>query len=184
MALCSPRIRRAFIGISNSGEAEAMQPESHTSAPTSEIPKSPIFLGASDPKVCTKSDGTPSAESIEPGSSRLSTRTVSAEKIFLFAAAYFSIEPCQSIWSSVMFKSAALSQCRLSVVSSWKLDSSSTQKSGSVPARRCFSSSPKAFGPTLPAATTDLPASAMMAVESIVVVVLPLVPVMPMIFGA
>ena len=31
---------------------------------------------------------------------------------------------------------------------------------------------------------TDLPASAMMAVESMVVVVLPLVPVMPMILGA
>ena len=72
--------------------------------------------------------------------------------------------------------------------SSWKLDSSSTQTSGSASFARLASSASasvsSSVGPMLPATATRLPARSTSSAVSAVVVVLPLVPVMASTCGA
>ena len=68
--------------------------------------------------------------------------------------------------------------------SSWKLDSSSTQTSGSVPASMCCDSVSSSVGPMLPATATRLPARSTSWPVKAVTVVLPLVPVMASTDGA
>ncbi len=70
------------------------------------------------------------------------------------------------------------------VVSSWKLDSSSTQTSGSMPASSASISASSADGEMLPQAIAGTPAPFNRWAVNAVVVVLPLLPVMAMIFEA
>ncbi|MNT74086.1 hypothetical protein D3C72_2128670 [compost metagenome] len=70
------------------------------------------------------------------------------------------------------------------VVSSWKLDSSSTHTSGSDAEAMQADSLSSADGLILPATATLLPARSTSRPVSAVVVVLPLVPVIARIFGA
>ena len=68
--------------------------------------------------------------------------------------------------------------------SSWKLDSSSTQTSGSAASSSARLKLSSIVGPMLPAATTLRPARSTSSAVSAVVVVLPLVPVMASSRGA
>ena len=69
------------------------------------------------------------------------------------------------------------------VVSSWKLDNSSTQTFGSAPSANACISASSAEGEILPQATAGTPAAKSKCAVSAVVVVLPLLPVMAMIFA-
>ncbi len=83
-----------------------------------------------------------------------------------------------------MLRMVAASASSVCVVSSWKLESSSTHTSGSVPASTHSVSLSSAEGLMLPATPTVLPARWTRAPASAVVVVLPLVPVMARTRGA
>ena len=120
---------------------------------------------------------------ITAASSRFSTRVVVAPKIRPFAAAYASKLPCQSRWSCVMLRIAAASGAKVRAVSSWKLDSSSTQTSGSAVASIAAASRSSIAGLMLPATPTFLPARSHNKPVRLVVVVLPLVPVIASTFG-
>jgi hypothetical protein len=87
------------------------------------------------------------------------------------------MSPCQSRWSCVTFSTVAAVGSKPCTPSSWKLESSSTHTSGSVPASMCAASVSSKVGPMLPATATVLPARATNWPVSAVTVVLPLVPV-------
>ncbi|MCY1303973.1 hypothetical protein D9M70_537060 [compost metagenome] len=78
----------------------------------------------------------------------------------------------------------AASGASVCVVSSWKLESSSTHTSGSVAEAMHADSLSSADGLILPATATVLPARSTSRPVSAVVVVLPLVPVTASSFGA
>ncbi|MNT48973.1 hypothetical protein D3C86_1231300 [compost metagenome] len=92
--------------------------------------------------------------------------------------------PCQSRWSCETLSTVAACGASVWVVSSWKLDSSSTQTSGSVALAMQADSLSSADGLILPATATVLPARSTSRPASAVVVVLPFVPVMASTRGA
>ncbi len=91
---------------------------------------------------------------------------------------------CQSRWSSVTLSRVAAVHARVCVVASWKLESSSTQTSGSWPSSSAARRASSALGETLPAVHARRPAAAIIAATMRTVVVLPLVPVIPSTRGA
>ncbi|MNE35790.1 hypothetical protein D3C80_1295680 [compost metagenome] len=79
------------------------------------------------------------------------------------------------MWSSLTFSTVATSALSWSVVSSWKLDSSSTYSSTSSPSKS------RAGVPRLPPTATRLPALAAISPTRVVTVLLALEPLMAMI---
>ena len=108
------------------------------------------------------------------GSCSLNTQ---ATRVFAYtlplAAAYSSIEPCQSTWSSARFSTADDAGASPCVQCSWKLESS--RASTSKPSGSRIASSTGV--PTLPQATARRPSARRMASTIVTVVVLPFVPV-------
>ncbi len=83
-----------------------------------------------------------------------------------------------------MFNTTAASGVNVWAVSSWKLDSSSTHTSGNAVLSIASLSLSSAAGLMLPATATFLPARSHKRPVRLVVVVLPLVPVIAITFGA
>ncbi len=83
-----------------------------------------------------------------------------------------------------MFSTVAALGSKPSTPSSWKLDSSRTQTSGSASASSASASVCSIVGPMLPAIATRRPVRSISCAAIAVVVVLPLVPVIATTFGA
>ena len=89
------------------------------------------------------------------------------------AAAYASMDPCQSRWSSATLRTTPTSGRQLGAQCSWKLDSSAASTS----TRGSASSTSVTGSPMFPHARAAMPASRQIASSIEVVVVFPLVPV-------
>ena len=144
-----------------------------------------FFAGAASPAGVAGAAGAAGVSmAITSGSSRFSTIRPVWPKMRALALAYAGRSPCQSRWSWLMLSTVAAVGSKPTASSSWKLESSSTQVSGSVPASMCWARVSSSVGPMLPATATLRPAQSASRPVSEVTVVLPLVPVMASTAGA